>query len=99
LVWAGFTGSPLYQQRCRDYRPPVAESFRTIDHPYCDRLFALGPGEELSWSETLLVSDIGNGAAELRAEVQVVYPNDCEQLYGCYDTMIVAEPLAVTLRR
>jgi hypothetical protein len=83
----------------RESRPPVAESGGLIDHPYCERRFALGPGEQLSWSEKWRVSDIGAGGAALRAAIQVVHPRDCEHLYGCYDTMIEAEPVAVTLWR
>jgi hypothetical protein len=83
----------------RDRRPPVDDAFRTIDHPCCLRRFALAPAEELSWSERIPVPDIGVGDADLKAFVQVVHPKDCERLYGCYDTMIGAKPVRVSLGR
>ncbi|MBI2837233.1 MAG: hypothetical protein HYX75_02900 [Acidobacteria bacterium] len=91
-----FTAVPF---EVRDRRPPVADSGLVVDHPYCDKPFSLGPGEELSWTEKVRVTDVGSGAAEVQASVSVVYPRDCEPLYGCYDTMIAAAPVDVTLGR
>jgi hypothetical protein len=84
--------------KSRDGRPPLDEHLTLVDHPTCGQRFELPPGEALSWETRLEFKDIGSGAAELDASVQVLHPRDCDQ-YGCYGTMIAAPPVPLHLLR
>ena len=77
-------------------RKPLDEDVRTVDHPYCDRRFELGPGEKLEWIDRANVN-IGSGTGRLFASVSIVHPRDCDR-YGCYDTQIKAPELRLTVR-
>jgi hypothetical protein len=82
----------------REGKPPVAAQTGTIDHRYCAARFHLAPGASTSWSELLMVPDIGAGPADLIVGVHIVHPKDCDQ-YGCYDTWIKASAVRFQLRR
>jgi hypothetical protein len=82
----------------REGRQPIAGGGATVDHPYCKSQLALGPHEEMEWREDVPVADIGVGEADLSVAVQVVYGRDCDE-YACYDTMLSAAPLRLTLQR
>jgi hypothetical protein len=81
----------------REGRQPIAGGGAMVDHPTCERPLALGPREDVEWREEVKVVDIGAGEADLSVAVQVVYGRDCDE-YGCYDTMLSAAPIRITLR-
>jgi hypothetical protein len=82
----------------RDGRPPVMTYGDVVDHPRCQRLFTLDPGEALTWPEDLQVPDIGPGAAELTVSVDILYPRRCHQLYGCYGLWLKAPAVILQLK-
>jgi hypothetical protein len=75
---------------------PIAETGSMVDHPYCTSPLALGAQERTEWREEIEVPDVGAGEVDVTVGVQVVYGRDCDQ-YGCYDTMVSAKPLRLTL--
>lgn len=81
----------------RDGKQPLSGRAQTMDHPFCERRFQLGPGENISWRERVIVPDIGEGETDLFLAVQVVHPRDCDP-YGCYDTMIRTPFVRLSLR-
>jgi hypothetical protein len=83
----------------REGRAPVSEQGNITDHPSCKRRFTLAPAESLTWVNEYSVPDIGAGAATLIASFQVVYPERCHRLYGCYATFVKADEVTVALAR
>jgi hypothetical protein len=53
-----------------------------IDHPGCQREFAIQPGRTWAWSETLEVPTLSQGI-EVEVEVQIVNPRRCGNSGKC----------------
>lgn len=53
-----------------------------VDHPGCEREFAIQPGSAWAWSETLEVSRLSQGV-EVEVEVQIVNPRRCVSWSNC----------------
>lgn len=54
-----------------------------VDHPGCTREFAIQPGGEMTWAETLEVPRLSEGRVHLQVDVQIVNPRRCGSWGNC----------------
>jgi phospholipase/lecithinase/hemolysin len=63
-----------------------------VEHPSCDEKFSLLPGQKITWSRKVPLSNLRAGTAKVTGWVKVVNPAACDPSYGCRDVS-VATPL------
>jgi hypothetical protein len=72
-------------------------SLEVVDHESCMSQFRLDPGESMSWSRSIVVGDVGLGAARLSLFVRVVSESGFSQKYGAYSRGVSTEFIPVQI--
>ena len=67
------------------------------DHPKCDERFTLLPGQKISWSKKVPLSNLRGGTAKVTGWVKLVDPAACDQSHGCHETSVASKPMTMTI--
>ena len=70
-------------------RTRLAESARLITS--VARRFRLEPGQQLAWSDSVPVGNVGLGPAKLYTSVSIVFLEGCSSKYGCHHTSVSSQ--------
>ena len=62
-----------------------------VDHERCVQRFRLEPGQELAWSDSVPLGNVGLGPAKLYTSVSIVVLEGCSAKYGCYNTSVSSQ--------
>jgi hypothetical protein len=65
-------------------------SSESVNHPRCIREFALSSGGAIRWRETIKVTGLRAGRAEVQVEIEVVNPRRCGKA-GCTSVQVTSQ--------
>jgi hypothetical protein len=67
------------------------------DHPKCDERFRLLPGQKITWSKKVPLSNLRGGTAKVTGWVKLVDPAACDQSHGCHETSIASALMTMAI--
>lgn len=67
------------------------------EHPGCDERLMLLPGQKISWSKKVPLSNLRAGTAKVTAWVKVVDPAACDQRNGCHEASVASRLMTVAI--
>ena len=67
------------------------------ERPTCEEKLTLLPGQKITWSKKVPLSDLGAGTAKVTGWVKLVDPATCDPHFGCRDTSVASRVMTVAI--
>ena len=68
-----------------------------VEHPRCDQKLAVLPGQKITWSRKVPLSDLRAGTARVTGWVKVIDPAACDPNQGCRETSVASPPMTMAI--